>query len=482
MKKLFLALAFLPLLAGAQTGSATASTATAEAESKDGLHFEQGSWSDILAKAKKENKFIIMDCMTTWCGPCKHMDKNIFPLKETGDFFNDKFLAVKVQFDSTGNDDARVQSWRKDMKQIEKDYAINAYPTYLIFAPSGEVVHRSVGATPDAKTFIAKGKDGLSPETQYYTQLRRYKSGEKDPAYLRKMVDMASAAYDTKMANTIAGEIIANMTDYYTKANAEFLLKYTGSSKDKGFDVILNNTAKIDAVAGEGRSKARLMNIIAIEELNPALRKISVEKTPNADPSAMIAAASAKYPQYAADIADMATKSIYNIVYNAEVYSPVYKATTDKTPVDWAAVTANVQKRDAKNAEEMVAKGKVAYLQNTKDWPAFQVEVVNYMNKYGAKASSTELNTYAWTVFENCKDMSCVTQALDWSKRSFADNKNPMFMDTYANILHKLGKTKEAIEVQEKAVALTTDEASKKELQSTLEKMKRGEKTWTEEK
>jgi predicted RNA polymerase sigma factor len=53
-------------------------------------------------------------------------------------------------------------------------------------------------------------------------------------------------------------------------------------------------------------------------------------------------------------------------------------------------------------------------------------------------------------------------------------------MDTYANILHKLGKTKEAIEVQERAVALTTDAASKQSLQETLDKMKKGEKTWTD--
>jgi predicted RNA polymerase sigma factor len=76
--------------------------------------------------------------------------------------------------------------------------------------------------------------------------------------------------------------------------------------------------------------------------------------------------------------------------------------------------------------------------------------------------------------------MSCVTEALEWSKKSFKDKENPMFMDTYANILHKMGRTKEAIEVQEKAVAMTTDEASKKELQETLDKMKKGEKTWAD--
>lgn len=473
MKKILLAVLLLPLFSLAQKAG--------DNESKDGLRLDQGSWTEILAKAKKENKYIIMDCMTTWCGPCKHMDKNIFPLKETGDFFNDKFIAVKVQFDSTANDDDRVKSWKKDMKEIEKQYAINAYPTYLIFDPNGQLVHRTVGATPDAKTFIAKGKDGLNPETQYYTQLRKYESGPKDPAFARKMAVMAQYAYDTKMSQKIAQDYIVSITDYYTKENAQFIAQFTSTSKDKGFELMLNNPEKMDAALGAGKSKARVIAIIGAEELNPGLRKMLADKTPNPDPSAVVATISQKYPQFAADIADMANKTVYNTVYNQEVYTPMAKAATAKQKVDWEAIAAGVRARDAKNADEMLGKGKLTYYQNTKDWPNFQTEVVAFMNKFGVKATPAELNSYAWAVFENCKDMTCVTQALDWSKRSFAENKNPMFMDTYANILHKLGKTNEAIKIQEQAIALTLDEASKKSLQDTLDKMKKGEKTWTEE-
>jgi hypothetical protein len=52
-----------------------------------------------------------------------------------------------------------------------------------------------------------------------------------------------------------------------------------------------------------------------------------------------------------------------------------------------------------------------------------------------------------------------------------------MFIDTYANILYKLGKKEEAISWEEKAVTLV-GEADKKSYQETLDKMKRGEKTW----
>jgi hypothetical protein len=99
------------------------------------------------------------------------------------------------------------------------------------------------------------------------------------------------------------------------------------------------------------------------------------------------------------------------------------------------------------------------------------------MKKYGAQASPAQLNDYAWTVFSFCPDMSCVTEALAWSKRSFADKPDPMFMDTYANILYKMGRTDEAITWEEKAISLSSGD-DRTGLQATLDKMKKGVKTW----
>src|SRR5579864_9669023 len=66
----------------------------------NGMHFEEGmSWQQVLAKAKKENKYIFVDCYTTWCGPCKYMSKEIFPLKETGDAVNPHYICIGIQIE-----------------------------------------------------------------------------------------------------------------------------------------------------------------------------------------------------------------------------------------------------------------------------------------------------------------------------------------------------------------------------------------------
>ncbi|MES2372992.1 MAG: thioredoxin fold domain-containing protein [Bacteroidota bacterium] len=489
MKKIILAVLLLPLFSVAQKAGDNAGTKVAVVESKDGLRLDQGSWTEILAKAKKENKYIIMDCMTTWCGPCKFMDKNIFPLKETGDFFNEKFIAVKVQFDSTADDDARVKSWKKDMKEIEKQYAINAYPTYLMFDPNGQVVHRSVGSTVDVAGFIEKGMEGLNPETQYYTQLRKFEGGQKDPASARKMALMAQKAYDTKKAQAIAQEYIATITDFYTKDNIEFLSKFTSKSTDKLFTMALETPEKVDAVIGEGRAKSLVQNIVLSEEVMPALRKISMDKTnTNPDYSEVVANATKKYPQFTKEITDYVTRTKVNIALSPSM-AEIRKISADKNTVtpDYSAIVADAVKKYPQYTNEITdyaEKSKISFYLAKKEWSTFKNEVLGYMTKYGEnKLTPAELNNYAWSVFENCKDMTCVAEALDWSRKSFKDKDNSMFMDTYANILHKMGRTKEAIEIQKKALALIpeADTASRKAYQATLEKMQKGEKTWTEE-
>ena len=81
----------------------------------------------------------------------------------------------------------------------------------------------------------------------------------------------------------------------------------------------------------------------------------------------------------------------------------------------------------------------------------FGPAIVAYMKSYGDNVSQSDLNEYAWTVFQNCSDETCLKNALEWSKRSFEKEQNPAYMDTYANILYRLGRKDEAIEWEQKA-------------------------------
>ena len=223
----------------------------------------------------------------------------------------------------------------------------------------------------------------------------------------------------------ISNEYLSTQKDLYTKENLDFISNFTLSSKDIGFGLMLKNPAKVDAVLGNGKSEELVQRIILQEEVFKKIREQKSQKP------------------------------------------------------DWTSISAGLAKKYPAQANEVLAKGKVMYYQSKGDWSNFQTAVVSYMKKYGAKASANDLNNYAWTVFENCKDMTCVAEALDWSKRSFKDNNEPGYMDTYANILYKMGKKDEAIAWEEKAMNLA-GENDKQGFKETIEKMQKGEKTWKE--
>lgn len=390
---------------------------------QQGTKFEHGvSWKDIRAKAKIENKYIFMDAFTTWCGPCKYMSSTIFPMEKVGDFLNDKYVSVQVQLDTTKDDNEDVKAWYADGHEIMNRYKIQAFPTYLIFSPEGKIVHRFMGAS-EADEFLTKAADALDPSKQYYVLLEQYKAGKKEPFFLRQLAVSAFTAYDPKNMSLVSKEYLATQKDLLSKENLQFIDTFTNTSKDAGFAIIMKNAAKFDEARGAGAAHKKIIEIIKQEELYP-------------------------------------------VIFSRDAPAP-----------NWIKINAAIIKKYPAFAKEVVAGGKVMYYQSSGNWIKFQTAVQAYMKTYGQNATPDEMNEFAWNVFENCKDMTCVKDALEWSKNSFKDNNNPMYMDTYANILYKLGNKDEAIKWEEKALALSGND---KGYQETIDKMKNGEKTWKE--
>jgi len=145
---------------------------------------------------------------------------------------------------------------------------------------------------------------------------------------------------------------------------------------------------------------------------------------------------------------------------------------------NWNKLKDSIAVKYPSKADEVLAYSKVLFYLNRQQWNDFGPAIVAYMKSYGDNVSQSDLNEYAWTVFQNCSDETCLKNALEWSKRSFEKEQNPAYMDTYANLLYRLGRKDEAIEWEQKALSLVTTEDQKKGYQQTIEKMKAGEKTW----
>ena len=171
---------------------------------------------------------------------------------------------------------------------------------------------------------------------------------------------------------------------------------------------------------------------------------------------------------------------VKNIVLKEEVFPVIFAAKVkdpkDLPEPDWTKLNATVTGKYPSLSKEIISYAQVVFYMNKKDWDRFGPAVVSYMKDYGSDATPEQLNQFAWTVFLNCSDMACVEKALGWSKRSVDLTQASATMDTYANILYKLGKKDEAIEWETKA--MNAEPTDKSTYEETLNKMKSGEKTW----
>ena len=424
MKKITFLLLTLPFFVQAQKTKSVAKLKTEINTTATGVQFEHliPNWNSLVARAKKENKFIFVDCYTTWCGPCKQMSNQIFPQKEVGDFYNENFINVKLQLDVTAKDNEDVVKTRAVAKQIETAYKVVAYPTFLVFNAQGKIVHKFVGGG-DAKDIIEKGKDALVPENQYYTALEKYKNGDKKLEHIIKLCKLTEAAFE-KGSNEYLKEIIAKTDNVFTKEIGDIIVNLSMTT---------NNNVAIEHLT---KNRGRWKEVLESNDVDDAMENIIEEDLMQA-------------------IADKG-----------------------KVEIDWAEISKTYTEKYPEYFSKMLGPIKITYYAQKKDWKNYANSIDEYMSTYGATITNeNQLNQYAWNVFENVDNKEILTKAINWSKKSFAKSNNPMFIDTYANLLYKLNRKEEAIETEIQAMNLAPA-AEKSNYQETIDKMKKGEKTW----
>ncbi|UKB82663.1 thioredoxin family protein [Chryseobacterium sp. MEBOG06] len=142
-----------------------------------GIKFEDSNFAAIVAKAKKENKLIFVDAYASWCGPCKLMVKNVFPLKAVGDYYNSHFINAKIDME------------KGEGIELAKKYNVKAFPTYLFINGKGEAVHRTLGYVEE-NDFIQFAKDAEDPNKRLTSLKEQFEKGEKDQEFLKNLAGL----------------------------------------------------------------------------------------------------------------------------------------------------------------------------------------------------------------------------------------------------------------------------------------------------
>jgi thioredoxin-related protein len=413
MKKLLMLFFIAPFIAYAQQGT----------------NFEKNvSFEAAKAKAKAENKYLFIDTYTTWCGPCKMMDANTFTDPKIGEFMNKHFVNTKFQMDQTANDSEEIKKLYADAKKIDADYKIEAYPSYLIFSPDGELAHRFVGYYPP-EDFINQLEASIDPNQQIVSLQRKMKQNELNQDQLKNLLKIAGQQMNKEIAVEVLDKLLPNYTEeqLFDKSILPSLFAFKGNAGEIGHTLLTQQSKKVDEVMGTGYAASQIAQMVLENDLYPTIQPDQPDKLDD-----FTKLAEAKIKEY----------SQYNIEKDVQLFQ-------------------------------------VQVYTHFKKWDDLGRVVNNLVTKYQDALNPSQTNQLAWTIFENVEDAQIVKSMLAPMKAAVekTNEKDTALLDTYANLLHKSGQTDEAIQWQQKAVNLLSGDV-KTQYEEVLAKMKKGEKTW----
>jgi len=241
-----------------------------------GIDFFHGTWEEALVKSKAEGKLIFVDAYTTWCGPCKRMSANVFPLEEVGDVFNANFINVKLDMEKAESSSFRTV------------HSVRAYPTLFFINAKNEAVHTTVGGK-QANTLISEANAAIAKMDDIDALASRWDAGERDPelafTYVRALVRRGQP--HLKVAN----DYLRSQKDLTTENNLNLLQTATTTADSRIFDLLLKNKTAAIALNGQEAFDATVTRAVkatkvkALDYKDAGLLETAVKKLATVDPA-----------------------------------------------------------------------------------------------------------------------------------------------------------------------------------------------------
>lgn len=242
-----------------------------------GIEFFHGTWEEALAKAEAEDKLIFVDAYASWCGPCKTMSRNVFPVAKVGDFFNDSFINMKFDMEKEESTDFR------------KTHRVSAYPTLFWINSKNEVVHKSVGGK-QVDALIEVGNAALAKMDDVEVYAQRWEDGDRDSGLALKYI---RALVRQKQPHAkIANDYLRSAKDLTTPDNLNILLIAATQADSRIFDLLTQNKDAVIALAGKKAYENQVSRAVestlakAVEFKDEKLIEAAAKKMAKSDPAA----------------------------------------------------------------------------------------------------------------------------------------------------------------------------------------------------
>jgi thiol-disulfide isomerase/thioredoxin len=360
-----------------------------ETNEVNGVKFSDVSWEQARFIARNENKLVFLDAYASWCGPCKWMDKNVFPAEEAGKFFNGNFINVKMDME------------KGEGVALAKKYDVHAFPSYLFINNDGEVAHKIVGSR-ELKDFLAASEKALSIHTQYSTLVKKFDAAHYLPEDLFVMAHTFQEAGDDARAGSAADLYLKAQKDLLKEENLKFIYDFTNSVDQTGFVLMREYPDAFKKLKGDTVYNDRLYDLV----YRDAATHVKLPKTISKDECEKYIKAGKEYFQKTLPLQEPRLASNFAI----KIYS----------------MAGDIDK--------------------------FAAATIRHYKNYPPR-DYNQLNSLAWNFYEKVNNKEQLKVAIGWALESVRLRAQYANLDTVANLYLKVGNKERAKDYAIKAIA-----------------------------
>ena len=216
--------------------------------SAQGVEFmpEGSLLKDALAKAKAENKDVLLDCYTSWCGPCRMMTTQVFPQKEMGDYINPRFVAIKIDME------------KGEGPEIARKNDVAAYPTFIIFSADGKEKGRLIGGS-QAQKFISELEDRLATAAAGQMD-ERYAKGGRSQEFLIDYMAFLEKSYRKSKQAEVADVLLDSRAETFASDTTlvNVFMNYSNNPYSSAFVYSVQHPEAMNAAVGDVKFKGKV--------------------------------------------------------------------------------------------------------------------------------------------------------------------------------------------------------------------------------
>ena len=423
-----------------------------------GINFRQDDWQNVVSQAKAQKKLIFVDIYTTWCGPCKEMDRKTFTDISVGDKFNARFINYKVDAEKGFG------------INLAKRYNVTSYPTCLFIDANENPVYKQEGLlrAPDLLKEADMVLNNQANSKPLWALDKLYNDGRRDSEFLNEYIGVRSL-YSNIDNRDLVEEYVKSLTP----------IQY---SADKTLRIMVNNGFKIDGKAFDlllkFREKAESLFEGGVEKVNRAFSQsinevfdVALKGKNQALFDKALAANLKALPNTADRVNDKNKLAFYLAIKDVNKFSEAAEQYLDQYVM--FVQIESIRKQDLWEYEKIMQNYKLGIRDSVGAGAAMYLNLKTNAKNTMARLTSAELNEVVKAFYDQVDDKVKLKKATEWAKRSLELVETPDSYHSYAQLMLKMGDKQMAMDIEQKAydVALR-EKLDTQKFTAALEKMK----------